>query len=97
MPEVLVTVVVLQSSGQGAYKQLEIPGVAVDTQAPDRLILQGILQGLKEYDIDLDINQVDMYVQGPSGSSLDNYIRTGSKIIIMPRYIAPPVKFPKPR
>ena len=95
MPEVTVTVVLLQSSGGGAFSQQEIKGVIVNTQAPNGLILQGILQGLKaRFNISLDANQVDMYIQGPSGSSLDNYLQDGSKIIVMPRYIAPPVVFP---
>lgn len=96
MPEILVTVVVLQSTAAGVYNRQEIKGVTVNTQAPDHLVLQGIISGLQRYNINLDMRQVDMFIQGPSGSSLDTYVQNGSKIIIMPRYIAPPVTFPPP-
>lgn len=95
MSEVIVTIVILIPTSAGGYERRDIPGVAINTQAPANLVLQGIINGLQQqYGIHLDINQIDMAIQGPDGSSLNNYIQNGSKIIIMPKYIAPPVRFP---
>lgn len=96
MPEILVTIVVLQTTTSGSYDRREFPGVTVNTQAPDHLVLKGLVDGLQRYKIDLDPKQTDMFIQGSTGASLDNYIQNGSKIILMPKFIAPPVKFPDP-
>ncbi|CAG0967601.1 hypothetical protein ANAEL_00997 [Anaerolineales bacterium] len=95
MPEIQVTVIVLRPNNSGGYDESKFPGVTINTQAPDTLVLQEIIRNLKGFKIDLDINNVEMFLQGPSGSALDHYTQNGSRIIIMPKYIAPPVKFPQ--
>ena len=94
MTDIVVTVVVLLPNATGAYERREFQGVTVNIQAPDTLVLKGLIDGLQYYKINLDVNQVDMFLQGPTGSPLINYVQSGSRLIIMPRFIAPPVRFP---